>query len=108
MKLEVQKAVATGNARARMYLPKERYYRYARGDTLEWDRVGNTMVVTSRTGDAVVWDETREWTGERLVVNRTAGGRVEAASVSSRRIIIYEEGIPRLPPEDARDWKPIY
>jgi len=108
LKLEVQKAVATGNARAKMFLPEKKYYRYAKGDLLEWDRLTDTIVVMSQAGDAVVWDESKEWIGERLVLSRTKEKKLEAESTSSRRIVIYEEGIPSVRTDDAKAWKPIY
>ncbi|HUU43902.1 MAG TPA: hypothetical protein VMX57_08980, partial [Planctomycetota bacterium] len=90
------------------FLPDKKYYRYAKGDVLEWDRVADRMVVSSKTGDAVVWDESKEWTGEQLVLSRSEDKRVEAESTSSRRIVVYEEGVPRVPTDDAKEWKPIY
>jgi LPS export ABC transporter protein LptC len=106
--LDLRKAVATGNARAKMFVPEGNYYRFARGDSLEWDRRAGSMVVTGETADAVVWDNSNEWIGKRLVVNRTAEGALEAESTSGRKIIFYEEGAPAAPSEDARAWKPIY
>jgi lipopolysaccharide export system protein LptA len=108
LKLEARKVETKGNAHAKMFMPEGNYYRYARGDSLEWDRLGGRMVVMSDAGDAVVWDNSNEWTGKRLVVNQTPEGRVEAESTSGRRITFYEEGTPRAPSEDAREWKPIY
>ena len=108
LKLEVRKVQAMGNAHAKMFMPEGNYYRYARGDSLEWDRLADRMVVMSETSDAVVWDNSNEWRGKQLVVNQTKEGRVEAESTSGRRIIFYEEGTPQVPSEDARDWKPIY
>ena len=107
-RLEVRRAVASGNARAKMFMPEGNYYRYARGDSLEWDRLQGRMVIMSKAGDAVVWDNSNEWTGRRLVVNRTEAGVLEAESTSGRRIVFYEEGAPKVPSEDAREWKPIY
>lgn len=108
LKLEARKVETKGNAHAKMFMPEGNYYRYARGDSLEWDRLGGRMVVMSDAGDAVVWDNSNEWTGKRLVVNQTPEGRVEAESTSGRRITFYEEGTPRAPSGDARQWKPIY
>ncbi|KPJ58012.1 MAG: hypothetical protein AMS16_00115 [Planctomycetes bacterium DG_58] len=108
LRQEVRSAVATGNARAKMFMPEGNYYRHAKGDSLEWDRLERRMVVMSKTGDAVVWDNSNEWTGRRLVVNRTAEGRIEAESTSGRRIVFYDEGMPPSPSKDAREWKPIY
>jgi len=108
LKLEARTVITKGDSHAKMFMPEGNYYRYARGDSLEWDRLGGRMVVTSETSDAVVWDNSNEWTGKRLVVNQTREGRVEAESTSGRRITFYEEGTPRGASEDAREWKPIY
>ena len=108
LKQEVKRAIAIGNARAKMFMPEGNYYRHAKGDSLEWDRLERRMVVMSKTGDAVVWDNSNEWTGRQLVVNRTAEGRIEAESTSGRRIIFYDEGTPPSPSRDAREWNPIY
>ncbi len=108
LKLEVRKALAVDNARAKAFNPEGNYYRYARGDTLEWDRLTNRMVVSSEKGEAVVWDNSNEWVGKELIVNRTPEGRFEAESTSGRRITFYEEGTPKVPAEDGKEWKPIY
>lgn len=108
LNVEVRRALAVGNARAKMFMPEGNYYRYAKGDSLDWDRLRGNMVIMSEAGDAVVWDNSNEWIGKKLVVNRTPEGKVEAELTSSRRIIFYEEGTPYVPSPDARGWKPIY
>ena len=108
LRLEVRSALAVGNARAKGFDPDSNNYRFARGDTLEWDRLTNRMVISSEKGDAVVWDNSNEWVGRQLVVNRTPEGKMEADSTSGRRIIFYEEGTPKRPGDDGKEWKPIY
>ncbi|HUW56633.1 MAG TPA: LptA/OstA family protein [Planctomycetota bacterium] len=108
LRQEIKRVTATGSARAKMFMPEGNYYRHAKGDSLEWDRVNRQMVVMSKSDDAVVWDNSNEWTGSKLVVNRTAEGRLEAESASGRRIIFYDEGMPPSTARDARQWKPIY
>ena len=108
LKLEVRNAIASGNARAKAFNVDTNAWRFARGDTLEWDRLTGRMVISSEKGDAVVWDNSNEWVGKQLVVNRNPEGKYEASSTSGRRITFYEEGTPKVPSDDGKKWKPIY
>jgi lipopolysaccharide export system protein LptA len=111
LKLEMRNLFAIGNARAKTFMTDGNYYRYARGDTLEWDRLSNRMTVSADNGEAVVWDNSNEWVGKLLVVNKAAEGKFDAEIISGRKIIFYEEGTPKTPSSDtdeARKWKPIY
>ena len=106
--LEVRRALAVGNARAQMFMHEGNSYRYGRGDSLDWDLVHSRSVVRSEKIYSFVWDNSNEWAGKRLVVNRSAEGRLEAESTTSRRITFYDEGTPHVSSESARGWKPIY
>jgi lipopolysaccharide export system protein LptA len=109
-RMNVTRMVATQSVRLKQFMPEEGNYRYGKADRLEWDREIDRIELQSDTGDALVWDDSNQWAGEKLVLNRRSDGRYEVESTGGQPLILYEESKPEKPVKtpEPRKWEPIY